>query len=115
MHEFTLAEALLRAALEVAKAHGNPSVEKVRVRWGRMRQVVPDLLAFAFQALAQGTPAEGATLEWEEEPIQVRCRQCQAVFEAEDWFWACPRCGAPGGEVLAGDEFLLESVVLRNT
>lgn len=113
MHEFTIAEALVRAVLEVAEAHGGWPVERVRVRVGRLRQVMPELLLFAFDALTKGTRAEGARLEWEEVPIRVRCRACETTFEAEEIFWTCPRCHAAGGDVLAGDELTLESVVLR--
>jgi len=113
MHEFSIAEELLKAALEVAETHDQRAVERVRVRIGRLRQIVPEALAFAFDALTKGTLAEGAALVWEEVPTRVRCRKCETVFQPEeDWFWSCPSCGAAGGEVLEGEELILESVTL---
>ncbi len=113
MHEFSIAEELLKATLEVAESHDRRAVERVRVHIGRLRQVVPDALTFAFDALTKGTLAEGAALVWEEVPTRVRCRQCETVFQPEeDWFWSCPSCGAAGGEVLEGEELILESVTL---
>ena len=80
----------------------------------RLRQVLPEALTFAFDALATGTLAQGATLIWEEIPPRVRCHACQAIFQPEeDWFWTCPRCGVAGGEVLEGDELVLQSVTVK--
>ena len=114
MHEFSIAEALLQAALEVAETQGGLPVERVCVHIGRLRQVLPEALTFAFDALTTGTLAQGATLIWEEIPPRVRCHACQAIFQPEeDWFWTCPRCGVAGGEVLEGDELVLQSVTVK--
>jgi hydrogenase nickel incorporation protein HypA/HybF len=114
MHEFSIAEALLEAALGVAQAHGSHPVEDVCVRIGRLRQVLPEALHFAFDALTPGTLAEGATLTWEEVPPRIRCQHCGIIFmPAEVWFWTCPDCGTSGGEVIEGEELVLESVRLK--
>jgi hydrogenase nickel incorporation protein HypA/HybF len=114
MHEVGIAEALLQAALEVTEAHGGRPIEQVRVHIGRLRQVMPEALTFAFNALTVGTLAQEATLVWEEIPPRICCHACYAVFQPQDdWFWSCSRCDAAGGEVLAGNELVLESVVLK--
>jgi len=114
MHEFSIAEALLQAVLEVAETQGGLPVERVCVHIGRLRQVRPEALIFAFDALTTGTLAQGATLVWEDIPPRVRCHACHTIFQPEeDWFWTCPRCGVAGGEVLEGDELVLESVILQ--
>jgi hydrogenase nickel incorporation protein HypA/HybF len=76
---------------------------------------MPEALTFAFNALTTGTPAEGATLVWDEIPPRVRCSACQAIFEPEDdMLWICPSCGAAGGELLEGNELVLQSVVFKD-
>jgi hydrogenase nickel incorporation protein HypA/HybF len=114
MHEFGIVEPLLKAALKAAEAQGGHAIEEVRVRIGRLRQVKPEALAVAFNALTAGTAAEGATFVWEEIPPRVRCRACQAIFQPkDDWFWPCPECDASGGQLLEGNELLLQRVVLQ--
>ena len=114
MHEFGIAEPLLQAALEAAKVKGGLPVQEVHVSIGRLRQVVPDALTFAFEALTKGTLAEGAKLVWEEIPPRVRCRGCEAIFQpADDWLWICPNCAAADAELLQGNELLLHSVTLK--
>jgi hydrogenase nickel incorporation protein HypA/HybF len=114
MHEFGIAEPLLQAALEGAKAHGALAIEQVHVRIGRLRRVVPEALNCAFATLAKGTLAEGAALVWEEIPPRVCCRACNANFQPEDdGGWVCPSCGAADGELLEGNEFVLLRLVLK--
>jgi hydrogenase nickel incorporation protein HypA/HybF len=114
MHEYGLAEEILAVALGVADTHGGRPVEHLWVRLGRLRQVMPEALSFAFTAVAQGTMAEGATLHWEEVALRVRCPGCKAIYEPEDqWFLTCPDCGAAGGEVIAGEEMIVTRVMLR--
>ena len=66
----------------------------VQVKVGHLRQVVPDALEFAFELCAQGTAAEGATLELEEVPVAVVCRACGAESEPDGFPLACAACGA---------------------
>jgi hydrogenase nickel incorporation protein HypA/HybF len=115
MHEFSIAEPLLQAALDAAKTQGELPIEQVCVQIGRMRRVVPEALDHAFAVLAKGTLAEGATLVWEEISPRVLCRSCHTTFQPQDdWFWICPDCGAASGELLEGNELVLQRVVFRH-
>jgi hydrogenase nickel incorporation protein HypA/HybF len=114
MHEFSLAEPLLRAALEISERQGGAAVEQVYARIGRLREVAPEALTFAFNSLANGTAAEGAALVWKEIAPSVRCAMCPLVFQPEDdRIWVCPSCGGAGGELLTGNELIIERVILH--
>ncbi|MDP6355618.1 MAG: hydrogenase maturation nickel metallochaperone HypA [Planctomycetota bacterium] len=112
MHEITIVNAILDEALKVAETHGGRPVESLRVRIGRLRQIVPDLVCWSFDILKKATLAEKAVLECEEVELHVRCEGCSTTFRPDDIIWACPECGAFGGEVLEGNELILHSVVL---
>jgi len=113
MHELSVVQAVLEKALEVSQANGSLPLEKIHVRIGKLRQIVPEALAYAFDVVKTDTLAENASLEWEEVSPLVRCRQCGENFEPEDVFWVCSTCGAPGGEILQGEELILQSVSLK--
>jgi hydrogenase nickel incorporation protein HypA/HybF len=85
----------------------------VRVRVGRLRQVVPSSLAFSFELCAHGTPVEGAVLELEEVPVGVRCRDCGALSERDAFPLACTACGALAVDVVTGEELQVESLVIE--
>jgi hydrogenase nickel incorporation protein HypA/HybF len=111
MHEMAIAQTVL--AIACSHADGR-RVERVELRVGHLRQVVPAALTFAFELAAVGTAAEGARLEIEHVPARCRCRGCGDESEPR-WFpLACERCGALDVEVVAGDELLVESLEVLN-
>jgi hydrogenase nickel incorporation protein HypA/HybF len=107
VHELSLADAIVAIARDHAGAR---RVTAVDVRIGRLRQVVPDALEFAFALVASGTSLEGAELRVEHVAARVACAGCDAVTEATDFPLVCARCGSAGVEVVAGEELQVESI-----
>jgi hydrogenase nickel incorporation protein HypA/HybF len=111
VHELSLADAVVTIAREHARGRRVTSVD---VKVGRLRQVVPDALEFAFELVAAGTEVEGAELRVEHVPARVACARCAAESEAPELPLACTRCGSLDVEVVAGDELLVESLELED-
>jgi hydrogenase nickel incorporation protein HypA/HybF len=111
MHELSLADAVLTIVRD--HAHGR-RVTAVDVKVGRLRQVVPDALEFAFELLAAGTNVEGATLELEHVPVRVQCGACDVESEQDGFPFACTSCGDLAVDVVAGDELRVESIELAD-
>jgi hydrogenase nickel incorporation protein HypA/HybF len=110
MHELSLADAIVQICCEHARGRRVVSVE---LRVGRLRQVVPGSLCFAFALIAQGTPIEGAELAIEEVPVRVSCSACGAETEVEAFPLACRSCGGLHVAVVAGEEFRVESLEIE--
>ena len=110
MHELSIADAVVTIAREHARGR---RVSAVDVRIGRLRQVVPDALEFAFELVAAGTEVEGAELRVEHVPVRVRCARCAAESEAPEFPLACAECGSVDVEVVAGEELQVESLELE--
>ncbi|MDW8468562.1 MAG: hydrogenase maturation nickel metallochaperone HypA [Burkholderiales bacterium] len=62
MHESSLTDSLVRAALDLARAEGARRIAAVRVRIGALAQISPAHLREHFEHSALGTIAEGAQL-----------------------------------------------------
>lgn len=107
MHELSIAASVVEIALRHAAGR---RVTRVQVKVGHLRQVVPSALAFSFEIVAQGTPAEGAALELETAPAIGRCRRCQAESHLREFPLQCAACGGFDLEIVAGDELLVESL-----
>ncbi|MGH7437572.1 MAG: hydrogenase maturation nickel metallochaperone HypA [Polyangiaceae bacterium] len=60
MHELAIAQGILEAVTE--KSHGD-RILRIVVEVGELAAVLPDALRFCFDVAAQGTVAEGATLD----------------------------------------------------
>ena len=76
MHELSLATAIVDTCVE--RAAGN-RVLRIRVEVGQLAAVLPDSLRVCFELCAQGTTAEGATLEILETPGRAECLTCGAA------------------------------------
>ncbi len=123
MHELSLAGAIQETA--VRHAEGRP-VRSVQMQIGRLRQVVPDSLRFYFGIVSTDTLSDGATLELELVDALLRCGDCGAEWDpapqpAEEEgdlllapMFRCPRCGSGGAEVLHGEEFDVDSIVVED-
>ncbi len=109
MHELSIAQAIVDVA---ARHAGGSPVVRVHVRIGRLRQVVPSALAFAFELCTHGTPLDGAALEVEAVPIGAVCRDCAAEGELDGFPLACPACGSLSVDVVRGEELQVESLEL---
>ena len=111
MHELALAEAIVSIAMR--HAHGR-RVTRVEVEIGRLRQVVPDALAFGFELVAQGTALDGAELALEEIPVRIACRVCAAECEADDFPFACRACGSLDVVVVDGEQLHVVALDLED-
>lgn len=117
MHELAVAQAIVAAAERHAEGR---RVSVVRVRIGRLRQVVPEYLSFYFEVAAQESICEGAELEWERVPSRLRCSACGAEWDPappaareQDQLivrFRCPECSSADHRVISGDELVVESI-----
>jgi hydrogenase nickel incorporation protein HypA/HybF len=109
MHELSIADSLL----EIVSRHAQGRrVERVELKIGHLRQVVPSALEFAFELLACGTCAEGAELVVQEIPPAGRCCACGAESIMRDFPLRCSGCGGLDLELLAGEELTVDALEL---
>lgn len=114
MHELSLVTTLLTLVEEELAKHQLTKLRVVCVRHGALANVVPEALAFAFEALTQGSPFEGARLELEEDPLVLRC-PCGASFTPEQehslLVAPCSACGEIRGHTVEkGRELYLQHI-----
>ena len=114
MHEMSIVTSLLSLVDEELAKRGLKKLLVARVRHGALANIMPDAMFFAFEALTQGTPFEGARLELEEEPVVLRC-PCGASFNPERKRALlpapCPACGETlGHTVEKGRELYLQRI-----
>ncbi|MGM0381087.1 MAG: hydrogenase maturation nickel metallochaperone HypA [bacterium] len=113
MHEVALAEDLInliRSELEDRNISPGESEICINVEVGGMSCVVVESFEFAFRAVSEGTGLEAARLNCEEQPLTIKCMNCNFEGEVEEDIPICPRCESGETEVTAGDEFLLKSI-----
>ena len=110
MHELAITQSILNIVTEHARRAGAQRVLRIHLVVGDLTGFIDDSIQFYMDLLSPGTVAEGAELVIQRVPARVRCRTCGAEFEPRDFQWLCPSCDAVGGEVVAGQEFRVESI-----
>lgn len=96
MHEYSIAESLVKAVLEEVAKRGNPQVELLRFR--RASAFSEAALEQAVQSLSAGTPLEGAEIAVESINRDFKCPRCshEQVIQSDDLaghLFVCPGCG----------------------
>jgi len=110
MHELGIIENIFTVIEQVADENQLAKINSVTLKIGHMRQVIPDMLQFAFESVAKGTRAEGSLLSLEIIPIRMQCQQCTHDFKVDDNAYFCPQCNGVKLDILSGKEVILESV-----
>jgi hydrogenase nickel incorporation protein HypA/HybF len=105
-----IAAEVVRIACEEAQKHGARAVTGLTLRVGRWSGVEPESLRFAVGALCEGTAAARCRIVIEPVEPAFACSTCGVPYAADDRFSPCPRCGGPGGDLVAGDEMTLSEI-----
>lgn len=110
MHELSVTQQILDIALAQAEAAAGTRITRINLVIGDMSSIIDDCVQFYFDFLSQDSIAGGATLSFKRIPLQVRCRHCQLSFTPDGASWSCPQCRQWDVEIVAGNEFYLESI-----
>lgn len=113
MHEFSIVETMLTQVRAVADEHGMTGISRVEVEAGELRQVIPDILTFAFAQCVAGTDLDGAELIVTECQARARCRNCGRTYRPQLNDFRCPGCAVANAEILEGDHIILKSITAR--
>lgn len=131
MHEFALADAVVKAAVQAATDAGMNRVTRVVVSVGELQQIRADLFSFSLgQVLTGEHPLiESAEFVVEAEPARFECRVCKTEFgfpevppdddageamhfvpELAHAYMRCPGCGGPDFGIIAGRGVTIRSI-----
>ncbi|MDP8214727.1 MAG: hydrogenase maturation nickel metallochaperone HypA [Candidatus Euphemobacter frigidus] len=108
MHEWAIADNLVKLVAAAARREDLESVSKVVIRVGALQQVVPETLEMAFRMMAEETEIAGARLKIEPVLLKLRCRNCQTITTGNDFVFTCQKCGGVDLEIISGKELYID-------
>ena len=114
MHETAMAQNLVEVISQEARSRGGRPV-RAKMSCGVLNAVNDDVLAFAFEAVARGTPCEGMQLQIEHRPLQAKCKICGGIFAVDLSNARCPNCGTEEFDLLPDAPLLLEQIEFEGT
>jgi hydrogenase nickel incorporation protein HypA/HybF len=123
MHEWALAESVVRAAADYAREKGLKGVGRVTVRLGELQNLDRECFDFALAEIAKQAGLGDIVVSVEVEPARFACRVCGAAWalrdctgdlsdekkelihflpEAAKAYVRCPSCRSPDFELTCG-------------
>ena len=112
MHEYPVTVRIVEIASETAEKNRG-RVRRIDLVVGEDSGFIGESIQMYFDAVAEGTPCEGATLVIEGVRPKLRCETCGKLFERKRYSFQCPYCGGDGEPTGIGKEFYVKSVELE--
>ncbi|MCW4010979.1 MAG: hydrogenase nickel incorporation protein HypA [Candidatus Bathyarchaeota archaeon] len=128
MHEWALAEAVIKTSIEIAEKEGLAQVTEVTVKIGNLQQVERPILRFALSQL-RPSRFKDAKFRIFTAKTTLKCRVCgntwvfnknsldketveaiHFVPEVAHTYIKCPKCGSPDFEIEQGRGIWLETI-----
>jgi hydrogenase nickel incorporation protein HypA/HybF len=128
MHEWALAEAILKSAEQVAEQESLKEITEVTIKVGELQQVEPPILRFALNQM-KPEAFKKAKFRILKAKSLLKCRVCGTpwqfnfkkldkataeaihfVPEVAHTYIKCPKCGSPDFEIVTGRGVWLEDM-----
>lgn len=128
MHEWALAEAVIKTATEIAQQEDLKLIKEVTIKIGELQQVERDIFRFALVQL-KSTSFKEAKFRIITAKTTLKCKVCGNMWqfskrkmdaetieaihfvpEVAHTFIKCPKCGSPDFEITKGRGIWLESI-----
>ena len=128
MHEWALAEAILKSAEQVAEKENLKEVAEITIRIGELQQVEAPILRFALNQLKHSI-LKKAKFRILKTKSTLKCRVCGTTWEfsfrkldkaaaeaihfvpeVAHTYVKCPKCGSPDFEIVSGRGVWLEDI-----
>lgn len=132
MHEFALADAVVKAAMRAADDAGMDRIERIVVKVGELQKIEKDLFEFSLTNVlpAGNGRLAGVEFDVQDEPVRLACRNCdhnygradidldhpdhgEAIHLIPELSYAyarCPQCGSPDFDIQQGRGITLATV-----
>ncbi len=114
MHELSIAQNIIQIVGDHVPDGQKSEVRAVRVKIGKLSNILCDSLLFGFEALTRDTSLENARLEIDQIPLTIRCRECGEESVLEDYAFSCPRCESTAIQVVSGNELMVSEIELND-
>lgn len=113
MHEYGIAQEMLKIALDYAAKNSAQRITAFHIEMSALADESEESLRFHFDHVTRGTIAEGARVEISRVPMPAKCLDCGNDFAFTTPTTMCPRCSSSRIRALPQDEFRLTSIEIE--
>jgi len=113
MHEFHIADQIVKNALSEAEKHNGTGITLMRLKLGSRSHITPESLETCILAAAKGTIAENVKLDIELFSETITCKDCLQSSPVSTDKMTCPRCSSKNVHVTNEEDVYLESLQIE--
>ena len=113
MHELSVTESILEIARKHAQASGAASVTAINLVIGQLSSIVDDSVKFYWDMISENSICSGSVLTFKRIPAIFHCLDCDHQYQLEAILSPCPKCGSLRSEIIAGEEFYVDSIEIE--
>ena len=113
MHELSIAHEICGIVTQYLPDNCGP-VKSVRIKVGKLSNVLVDSLQFCFEAITRETVMEGALLQVEEVPVTIKCNHCGDISKIENFSYSCRSCYSTDVKLNSGTEMQVVDIELND-
>lgn len=113
MHEFSLAEEVIKLAEHEAKKNNAVSVSEITIEVGNMSGIEAEAFESALGLLSEGSILDKACLNILKLKGKGVCNSCKQEFEMDKRMDTCPQCHSFPSEIKGGNEFRVVSLMIE--
>jgi len=113
MHELSVAQSILDVVSQHLPAGNTTIVKSIKVRVGKLSNVLPDSLIFCFGAITKDTNFEKTQLIIKIIPVTIECKDCKEIYERDEYIFLCPSCNNSNITVLGGNDLNVEEIEIE--
>jgi hydrogenase nickel incorporation protein HypA/HybF len=110
MHELSIAQSILDIVNQHLPVGKTIHVKSIKVKIGKLSNVLPDSLRFCFDAITKDSDFEKTQLILNIIPITIKCNDCYKLSEIDDYVFSCPLCDSTNIKVVAGNDLNIEEI-----
>lgn len=109
MHELSIAQEIIRIAEQYIDEE-NSKIKSVKVKIGKLQNVLVDSLEFCFDGLLPNSQIPGCKLIVEKIPLVVECKKCKKISESDEYIFDCKHCGNDSIDIKSGNELTISEI-----
>ena len=113
MHELSIAQSILDIVNQHLPVGNTTHVKSIKVKIGKLSNVLPDSLRFCFEAITKDSDFENTQLILNIIPITIKCNDCTKLTENNDYVFSCPSCDSNNINVTAGNDLNIEEIEIE--
>ena len=112
MHELSVVMGIIKIAEQQANAANALVIEEIELDIGTMSGIEIGALEFAWTQAVKQTMLQNSVKKINRITARARCLDCDAEFDIENYYDACPACGQHLLNILQGKELRVKSLLV---